>query len=95
MAGTGGNRRAVEAVLNHLHVADLFGAEGPGLAARPELTAEQAVYLGRLLREMWAAKLARDFPGRRFTVTFPDDEREDVTEYEVTFFQEHERTIGT
>src|SRR4051812_43508322 len=52
MQGAGGNKRAVEAVMNHRHVLDLFVSEP---------SREQVVYLGRLLREMWAAKLARDF----------------------------------
>ena len=45
MQQTGGNRQAVEAVMNHLHILDLF--------CRPEAepTREQVVYLGRLLKE--------------------------------------------
>jgi hypothetical protein len=82
MQQAGGNRQAVEAVMNHRHIVDLF--------ARPELepTRAQVVYLGRLLKEMWAAKLRRDFPGKRFVVSFPEEPSENLLDYEVTFFQE-------
>jgi hypothetical protein len=81
MASTNGDRRAVEAVLNHTHVADLFRPDGI------EPTREQVVHLGRVLRDMWAAKLARDFPGRRFVVTFPEDGCPALVDYEVSFRQ--------
>jgi hypothetical protein len=79
---TGGNRQAVEAVMNHRHILDLF--------CRPDLkpTREQVIYLGRLLKDAWAAKLQRDFPGKRFVVSFPEEASEDLLDYEVTFFQE-------
>ena len=80
---TGGNRQAVEAVMNHRHILDLF----PGHDPRP--SREQVVYLGRLLKEMWAAKLQRDFPGRRLVVSFPEDECEDLLDYEVFIYQDH------
>lgn len=81
MASTKGDRRAVEAVLNHTHITDLFGERGAGA------TWEQVIHLGRLFKEMWAAKLARDFPGRRFVVSFPEDECESLADYEVSFYQ--------
>jgi hypothetical protein len=79
---TGGNRQAVEAVMNHRHILDLFS--NPDLAPQRE----QVVYLGRLLKEMWAAKLQRDFPAKRFAVSFPEEPSEDLLVYVVTFFQE-------
>lgn len=79
MTQTGGDRRAVQAVLNHRHVLDLFAGADP--------TREQVVYLGRLLREIWSAKLAHDFPDRRFVVSFPEEGCEGLLDYEVTFFQ--------
>lgn len=81
MKQTGGVRQAVEAVMNHLHVLDLFC--GPDLHP----TREQVLYLGRLLKEMWAAKLQRDFPDKRFVVSFPEDPLEGLLDYELTFFQ--------
>lgn len=82
MQQTSGNRQAVEAVMNHRHILDLF--------CRPELTPsrEQVVYLGRLLKEMWAAKLQRDFPAKRFVVNFPEESPENLLDYEITLFQE-------
>ena len=77
---TGGNKRAVEAVLNHRHVLDLFSSSQP--------TREQVVYLGRLLREVWAAKLALVFPTRRFVVSFTEEGCESLLDYEVSFYQE-------
>lgn len=77
---TNGNKRAVETVLNHRHILDLFAGAQP--------TREQVIYLGRLLREVWAAKLARDFPDRRFVVSFPEEACEGLLDYEVSFFQE-------
>jgi len=82
MCQTKGNKQAVEAVMNHRHILDLF--------SRPELqpSQNQIVYLGRLLREIWAAKLRRDFPDKRLVVSFPEHPSEDLLDYEVTFFQE-------
>ena len=79
MQQTGGDKRAVEAVLNHRHILDLFSGSQP--------TREQVVYLGRLLQEVWAAKLARDFPDRRIVVSFPEEGCESLLDYEVTFYQ--------
>jgi hypothetical protein len=81
MASTNGDRRRVEAVLNHMHITDLFGDRGE----RP--THEQVLYLGRLLRDMWAVKLSHDFPKRSFVVSFPEEERESLQDYEVSFYQ--------
>lgn len=82
MQQTGGNRQAVEAVMNHRHIRDLF--------CSPELkpTQAQVVYLRRLLKEVWAAKLQRDFPGKRFVVSFPERPSENLLDYQVTFFQQ-------
>jgi hypothetical protein len=81
MQQTSGNRQAVEAVMNHRHILDLL--------SNPELkpTQAQVVYLGRLLKEMWTAKLQRDFPCRQFVVSFSEESSEDLMDYEVTFFQ--------
>lgn len=77
-----GNKRAVEAALNHLHIADLqyCGCE--------DITEQRVVYLGRILKEIYAAKLAWQFPNRPCEVHFyePDD-RTNVTGFEITFWQ--------
>ena len=82
MQQTNGNKPAVEAVMNHTHVADLF------INAEPKPSRELILHVGRLIKEMWAAKLHRDFPDRRITVSFPEEYCGDLVEYEVTFFQE-------
>lgn len=77
-----GDKRATEALMNHRHVVDLI----PG-AYESGPTEDQARYLGRLLREMWEAKLAREFPERRFVVLF-EDGGDDITDFVVTFHQD-------
>jgi hypothetical protein len=52
-----------------------------------EPTREQVVHLGRVLREMWLAKLRAEFPGRAVVVSFPDEELPDLLDYEITVFQ--------
>jgi len=80
MRQTGGKRSAVEVVMNHRHILDLFSSQDGA-------SEEVVVYLGRALRDMWACKLQRDFPDRQFTVSFPEDPVADLIEYEVTFYQ--------
>lgn len=75
-----GDKRSVQAVMNHRHVLDNFPGSDP--------SREQVVYFGRLLREMWEAKLVRDYPGRRFVVSFPEEKCESLLDYEVTFWNE-------
>jgi len=82
MAQTNGDKAAVEAVMNHRHILDLF----PN--AKQEASREMILYVGRLLKEMWQVKLDRDFPNRKITVSFPDDHADDLLAYEITFFQE-------
>lgn len=76
-----GDRRRVETVMNHRHVFDHFSH------ANGSATAAQIIYLGRVLRDIWKTKLAHDFPDREFVVSFPEDPCEDLTDYEVTFWQ--------
>lgn len=82
---TKGNKKAVEGVMNHRHVLDLFPSD------YANATRDQIVYLGRLLREMWETKLRRDFPQKTFVVSFAGDAAEDLLGYEVTFFQDNVR----
>jgi len=83
LAQSTGDKSAVEAVMNHQHIIDLFSRSHHESPDR-----EVILYLGRLIREIWQAKLSRDFPNRKITVTFPDDEVRDLLEYQVTFFQQ-------
>ena len=89
MDQTKGNKKAVEAVMNHRHVLDLFPSNYANVSK------DQIVYLGRLLREMWETKLRRDFPQRTFVVSFAEDSAEDLLGYEVTFFQDDVRVAKT
>jgi hypothetical protein len=86
MDQTKGNKKAVEAVMNHRHILDLFPAD------YSTASKDQIAYLGRLLREIWETKLRRDFPARKFVVSFPEESLEDLLDFEVTFFQEHDGT---
>jgi hypothetical protein len=81
MSQTGGDRRAVEAVMNHRHITDIFcGSDNIP-------TRHQVIYLGRLLREMWRAKLQKDFSEKDFVVSFPEEPSECLLDYEITFYQ--------
>jgi hypothetical protein len=76
------NKRGVQALLNHRHIADYFVNTEPGP------TLEMILYFGRLLKETWEAKLQRDYPDRQFTVDFSEEPAEDLLAYEITFFEE-------
>ena len=75
------SRRSVESVMNHLHIAAIHYHD------LSHCTADHALYLGRVLREIYQAKLAWQFPTRRFEVVFDESAREDVMAYEITFYQ--------
>ncbi|MGN6496911.1 MAG: hypothetical protein ACTHK5_06160 [Tsuneonella sp.] len=76
---TGNNREAVEAVMNHVHIADIH--------VNVDITEAQARYLGRVLRDIHRVKLQHDFPELRFEVEFNDQAGLIVDEYELTFWQ--------
>ena len=77
---TGRDRRSVEAVMNHIHIADLH-ADGT------TATEAQLRYLGRVLKDIYEVKLKRDFPRLQFTVVFNDEDGLDLTDYQLTFWQ--------
>jgi len=81
-----GDKAHVEAMMNHRHIADSL----PQAVEEP--TRELVVAYGRLLREAWEAKLRRDFPHREFVVSFPEDDTDDLDDYEVTFWQPRKET---
>jgi hypothetical protein len=82
MERTKGNKRAVETVMNHTHIMDIC------CNAQPRPNRDMILFVGRLLKDMWQAKLNRDFPKRRVMVSFPEEFQEDLVQYEVSFFQE-------
>lgn len=67
--------------MNHVHIADMFGDTST------DPTEAQIVCVGRMLKDIWGAKLARDFPGQHITVTFQEQGCEDLREYELTFWR--------
>ena len=73
-------RRHVEALHNHIHMADLHLNDG-------SLTEARARYLGRTLKAIYEVKLKADFPDRSFTVYFADEPDLDILEYQLTFWQ--------
>ena len=75
-----GNKKVAEATTNHIHILHLFGAEMP--------SRELVLHVGRLLKEIWQVKLNHDFPGRKITVSFPNEDDLELIDYEITFFQE-------
>jgi hypothetical protein len=84
MRQTGQDKTAVETVMNHVHILDLFN----DMYSEPKPTRELILYVGRLIKETWLAKLKRDFPNRKVTVSFPEQHCDDLMQYEVSFFQE-------
>ena len=73
-----GDPSKVEAMLNHRQVCDLFEWES---------SHNMMIGLGRVLRDAWTLKLARDFPERRFAVELYDTPSENPTDYQITFYQ--------
>jgi len=74
------NRIAVEAVMNHIHIADIHCNE-------MDPTEAQLRYLGRILKEIHETKLKQDFPDLRFEVSFNDEPGLDPIDYELSFWQ--------
>jgi len=83
LAQTKGDKRRVEAVMNHQHIVDLFSR-----SHHEPPTREVVLYVGRLMKDILQAKLNRDFPARKVMVTFAEDGADDVVDYQITFFQE-------
>ncbi len=77
------DKEAVERVMNHCHIADLFPNSDP--------TTEQVIYLGRLLKEIWQTKLKRDFPSRNIIVEFYEQDCDWILDYQITFFQPRDK----
>ena len=76
---TNGNRVAVEAAMNHVHIADIH--------CNVEPTEGQLRYFGRTLKDIWRVKLLHDFPGFGFRIEFNDEPDGVLDEYELTFWQ--------
>ncbi len=83
------DRAAVENVMNHQDLHNLFGA-----AMSDPATADQILYLGSLLKDAWQTKLANDFPRRQFEVSFYHVPSDLQAEQVVTFCQPSNRLGG-
>lgn len=74
--------RSVEVVMNHLHIEDIqhYGCD--------DVTEPRIAYLGRVLKEVYEAKLQWQFPDRPCEVSLlePED-RTDLTGFQLTFWQ--------
>ena len=80
---TRGDRKAIEAIINHWHIADLHH---DGASA----TEAQLRYLGRILKQIHEVKLGSDFPDRTFVVSFNDEPGPEFIDYQLTFWQVRE-----
>jgi len=83
LAQTKGDRKKVEAVMNHQHIVDLFSRSHHEPPSR-----EVVVYVGRLMKDILQTKLTHNFPDRTITVIFAEDGVNDLADYQITFFQE-------
>ncbi|RWA60896.1 hypothetical protein [Mesorhizobium sp.] len=74
-------RQSVEAVMNHLHIADIqaYGAA--------DISRDKLVFLGSVLKEIYQAKLHWQFPDRKFVVEFFAPETGDLYDHQLTFWQ--------
>ncbi|MGE0056333.1 MAG: hypothetical protein AB7S74_19225 [Hyphomicrobium sp.] len=79
MEVTHGDRGMTERLLNHEHFWHLVQSSLP--------TPEAVMHWAALVREMWLAKLARDFPERRFEVALRAGLDVDLMDHEITFWQ--------
>jgi hypothetical protein len=84
-----GDKRSVECILNHLHIADTHHP------FCEDISADKIVFLGQILKEIWEAKLRWQFPDRPCVVDFyqPED-KSNLVEFQLTFWQKkHEKKI--
>ncbi len=77
-----GNRRALEAVINHFHLIDINYHD------HEKLSEDLMLRLGTILTQIHEAKLKWQFPDRPCTVSFHIPEnRQQYDGYEITFWQ--------
>jgi hypothetical protein len=77
-----GDRRSVERVMNHLHIADIQHAECE------DISADRLRFIGSVLLEIHQCKLQWQFPDRPCEVQFHEPEnQDDLLGYELSFWQ--------
>jgi len=76
-----GNRKAIEAMANHLHIRDLqyYGC--------PDITPERLAYLGTVLKDIYECKLKCQFSDKNFCVELHEGDSGNIDGYELTFYQ--------
>jgi len=81
------NLAGIESVINHIHLKDIHYYDCP------DVSADRLQFLGRILKNIYQAKLAWEFPDRPCVVDFYEPEnRNDLQEYQITFWQaKHEK----
>jgi len=82
-----GDKKIVEATVNHLHIADIQEC------GCKDISEDKIIFLGKVLREIWEAKLRWQFPDRPCEFEFyePKD-RTNLLEFQLTFWQKkHEQ----
>jgi hypothetical protein len=78
----GATRQSVEAMVNHEHLADFH------YLGCPDCSSDKLRALGRILKEIYEAKLAWQFPDKKFCVSlYEPEDPEDLRAYEITFWQ--------
>ena len=75
-----GDKTRVEAVMNHFHIKDIHYFTDSN-------TREQLIYLGNILKEIYRYKLKVQFPRKQFEVKFENGYKEELLDYELTFYQ--------
>jgi len=66
LAELDGDTSAVEQVVNHVHLWETIGANGPVEQSAVE-------WLANRIGSMWQSRLREEFPGRRFVVTVSNE----------------------
>jgi len=77
-----GDKTSTEALMNHEHIVYLFNV-------KQTPSTEQIIYLGKKLQEIWKRKLECDFPDKKITVCFSEENCKYPVDYEITFYQEN------
>jgi hypothetical protein len=80
-----GDKAAVERVMNHQHILDLF------LHSQMQPTFEIAIHLCEVLKDMWSCKLKRDFPNRQMVVETCGYDGDELLQIEITIYQERKK----
>jgi hypothetical protein len=88
-AQAGSNRKSIEWVMNHIHIADIHYHD------EAELTEDKVILLGNVLKEIYSVKLAHQFPQSPCIVEFYEAAPGgDLTDYQISFWQARHEPVG-